>query len=96
MECLYLSVNSFNLGVDCLDLCIVKLIYLVYLFVQYVNLLINGILFLIEEVYLFFDKVNLLLLVGNLDGRLPEAAQAENSGALKRHQNETAGMAPAL
>ncbi len=32
----------------------------------------------------------------SLYGRLPEAAQAENSGALKRHQNETAGMAPAL
>ena len=32
----------------------------------------------------------------SLYGRLPEAAQAENSGALKRYQNETAGMAPAL
>ena len=32
----------------------------------------------------------------SLYGRLPEAAQAENSGALKRYQNETAGMVPAL
>ncbi len=32
----------------------------------------------------------------SLYDRLPEAAQPENSGALKRHQNETAGMTPAL